>query len=172
MRPTLQRAAVALLIACAYLAPARAAPPPAAPTDAYLGLLVGRWDYTGTLLGKPVRYHGAGRWVLANGWLRLSLVDAARPPAYRAEVYLGFDAKAGDYIAHWLDQFGAAGARVLATGKREGQKLVLLFPYTEGAFRDTFELSQDGSGGSLLIEAQEKDGHWSTFASYTLTRAH
>ncbi|MGP8034764.1 MAG: hypothetical protein ACLPQ6_11585 [Steroidobacteraceae bacterium] len=171
MKATLQWAALALIIAGAYLSPVRAAPPAAAPADAYLGLLAGSWDFTGTLLGKPVRYRGAGRWVLANGWLRLSLLDVARPPAYRAEVYLGFDAKAGDYIAHWLDQFGAAGARVVATGKRAGQKLVLLFPYPEGAFRDTFELSQDGSGGSLLIESQDKDGHWSTFASYTLTRA-
>jgi hypothetical protein len=42
--------------------------------------------------------------------------------------------------------------------------------YAEGAFRDTFTLAADGSSGSLLIEAQEKDGGWSTFASYTLTR--
>jgi hypothetical protein len=82
----------------------------------------------------------------------------------------GFDPKGGDYIAHWLDQFGAAGARVVATGKRDGQTLVLLFPYTEGQFRDTLTLAADGSSGTLLLESQEKDGSWSTFASYTLTR--
>jgi hypothetical protein len=47
---------------------------------------------------------------------------------------------------------------------------VLLFPYEEGAFRDTLTLANDGRSGSLLIESQEKDGHWLQFASYTLTR--
>jgi hypothetical protein len=46
--------------------------------------------------------------------------DLSRPSKYQADVYLGFDAKAGDYIAHWLDQFGAAGARVVASGGLRG----------------------------------------------------
>lgn len=164
---------LSLLLACGPLALARAAAPPAAPPpDAYLGLLAGRWDFTGTLRGQPVHYHVDGRWVLSNGWMRLVLVDVGKPPAYSAEVYLGFDEKAGDYIGHWLDQFGAPGARVVATGKRDGQKLVLLFPYEWGAFRDTFNLAADGRGGTLLLESQEKDGTWSTFASYTLKRRH
>ena len=70
-------------------------------------------------------------------------------------MFLGFDAKAGDYIAHWLDQFGAAGARVVATGHREGQTLVLLFPYQGSPFRDTLTLAADGSSGTLLLEAQK-----------------
>jgi hypothetical protein len=159
---------LALLVACVC---AQAAAPPAAPApDSYLARLAGHWDFTGTLLGKPVRYRGEGRWVLANGWLRLTLVDAASHPTYRADVYLGSDPKAGDYVAHWMDQFGGAGARVVASGRRDADKLVLIFPYAEGPFRDTFVLAGDGSGGTLLIESQEKDGHWSTFASYTLKR--
>jgi hypothetical protein len=169
MPKTLKLRSLAPLLVCVPLALARAAEPPAAP-DAYLGLLAGHWDFTGTLHGQPVHYHVEGRWVLADGWMRLALVDVGKPPAYRADVYLGFDEKAGDYISHWLDQFGAPGARVVATGKRDGQKLVLLFPYEWGAFRDTFDLAADGSGGTLLLESQEKDGSWSTFASYTLKR--
>jgi hypothetical protein len=138
--------------------------------DPFLAQLVGPWDFSGTLRGKPVHYRVEGRWVLHKGWLRLALTDVAKPPAYVAEVYIGFDAHAGDYVAHWLDQFGAEGARVAATGTREGQTLVLSFPYAEGAFRDTLTLAADGSSGSLLIEAQQQDGRWSTFASYTLTR--
>jgi hypothetical protein len=48
--------------------------------------------------------------------------------------------------------------------------LVLLFPYAEGAFRDTFTLAADGSSGTLLLESQQPDGHWSTFADYRLAR--
>jgi hypothetical protein len=109
--------------------------------------------------------------VLDDGWLRFALIDRAQPPGYRASVYLGFDAKAGDYVAHWLDRFGAAGARVVATGHREGQTLVLLFPYAESPFRDTLTLSADGTTGTLLLEDQKPDGSWSTFASYAMTRS-
>lgn len=170
MQPTRKLRFLALLVVLAAVPPAHA-DAPAAP-DVYLGLLAGRWDFDGTLRGKPVHYHVEGRWVLANGWMRLALVDAARPPGYRADVYLGFDDKEGDYIIHWLDQFGAQGARVVGSGKRQGQKLVVVFPYAWGAFRDTFDLAADGDGGTLLLESQEKDGSWSTFASYTLKRRH
>ena len=156
-----------LLLVFAPPAPAAAAPPR---LDAYLAELAGRWDFSGTLGGKPVRYLGVGRRVLEDGWLRLELTDAGSPPAYQADVYFGFDAKAGDYVAHWLDRFGGGGARVVATGRREGRKLVLLFPYAEGAFRDTLVLAGDGNSGTLLIESQARDGSWSNFASYVFRR--
>ena len=162
----------AALLALTLAVTAHAAAPSAPPgADPFLALLAGPWNMVATVPGKPTWHqHGEGRWVLKDGWLCLSIIDIASPPAYQASVYLGFDPKAGDYIAHWLDQFGAAGARVLATGKRDGQTLVLLFPYAEGQFRDTLTLAADGSSGTLLLESQEKDGSWSTFASYTLTR--
>jgi hypothetical protein len=168
MPPILTRACVALLVLCAAPA-ALPAPAPPHPRDVFLAQLAGSWDFAGTLGGKPVRYRGKGRWVLQHGWLRLNLTDV-NAGGYEASVYLGFDAKADDYVAHWLDRFGAAGARVVATGRREGRTLVLLFPYPEGAFRDTLTLAADGKAGALLIEAQQKDGSWSTFASYTLRR--
>jgi hypothetical protein len=159
-------AALALALTCGLAAAA----PTAQPADAFLADLAGKWDMTGTVSGKAVRHRGEGRWVLKGSWLCLSIVDTASPPGYVASVYLGFDPKQRDYIAHWLDQFGAAGARVVATGKREGRTLVLLFPYAQGAFRDTLTLAAGGAGGTLLLESQERDGSWSTFASYRLTR--
>jgi hypothetical protein len=140
--------------------------------DAFLARLVGDWDMPGTFAGKTVHYRGTGRWLLKNGWLCLSLLDLGVPSAYQADVYLGHDAKQDDYIAHWLDQFGAAGARVVGTGQRDGQTLVLLFPYADGAFRDTLTLAPDGNSGTLLIESQRADGSWTTFASYRLGRIH
>src|ERR1700687_1488644 len=106
----------------------------------YLDALAGRWHMNGTLGAKPVRYDAQGDWVLQHGFLRLHMEDTHRTAHYEAQVFLGYDAKAGDYVAHWLDRFGAPGARVVATGKREGDTLVIVFPYAEGAFRDTFTL--------------------------------
>jgi len=146
--------------------PAAAAPEP----THLLATLAGDWDLAGTVLGKPAHYRAQGRWVLHGGWLEFSMVDLATPPDYEARVFIGYDAKAGDYVAHWLDRFGAAGARVTATGSGQDGTLVLLFPYAEGAFRDTLSLAPDGASGSLLLEAQKTDGSWSTFASYQMKR--
>jgi hypothetical protein len=171
MSQSLPRIALVLLVALMLPAAPRAAPR-SAPPDPFLAQLAGAWDLVGTVQGKPVHTRGTGRWVLRGGWLCLSLSDRSAPPGYEASVYFGYDDHAHDYIAHWLDQFGAAGARVVATGRRDGQTLVLVFPYPEGAFRDTLELAADGNSGSLLLESQEKDGSWTTFASYHMRRAH
>jgi len=98
-------------------------------------------------------------------------IACSRPqPRYEADVFIGFDPETKDYIAHWLDRFGAPGARVVARGERQNQRLVLNFPYTEGAFRDTLTWHPASVSWSLLLESQHADGTWSTFASYSLTR--
>jgi hypothetical protein len=140
------------------------------PDDAYLDNLQGRWLMQGTLGGKPVHYLADGQRVLRGGFLRLHMIDVDSPPQYEAELFIGFDPKANDFIAHWLDRFGAAGARVVASGTRQGERLVLNFPYAEGAFRDTLLWQPEFASWSLLLESQRADGSWATFASYTLTR--
>jgi hypothetical protein len=144
----------------------------ARPTDnTYLDALQGDWDMSGTLLGKPVKYHARGERVLQGGFLRLHMIDATDAPTYEADLFLGYDAHADDYIAHWLDRFGAAGARVVANGKRQGETLVILFPYADAAFKDTFVYSPNSRTWSLLIESQAPAGGWSQFATYTLVHA-
>jgi hypothetical protein len=159
----------ALLCGAGWVA-VRAADTARSPDEAYLDALQGKWIMEGTVRGKPVRYSADGQRVLQGGFLKLHLFDAASTPPYEADVYIGFDAKAHDYISHWLDRFGAAGARVVANGERHGQRLILNFPYAEGAFRDTFTWQPAPGSWTLLLESKESDGTWSTFASYTLTR--
>jgi hypothetical protein len=149
---------------------ARASDAPS-PDNAYLDGLQGEWEMTGTLLGKPVKYHARGERVLQGGFLRLHMIDLGAAPNYEAELFLGFDAHAGDYVVHWLDRFGAAGARVVASGKRTGKTLVVLFPYAEGAFRNTYEFDPKSRGWSLIIESQAAGGAWSNFATYSLVHS-
>jgi hypothetical protein len=139
--------------------------------NAYLDALQGDWDMAGIFLGKPVKYHARGERVLQGGFLRLHMIDAANVPAYEADVFLGYDARADDYVGHWLDRFGAAGARVIGTGKRKGETLVIEFPYDDAPFKDTFVYSPNSRTWSLLIESQAQGGGWSNFASYTLVPA-
>lgn len=116
------------------------------PDDTYLDDLRGPWIMQGTFGNKAFRYEAVGKRVLRSGWLQIHMVDAAKPSKYRAEVFLGYDAAAGDFIVHWLDTWGAAGARVVATGHRDGERLVVVFPYAAGTLRDTFE--RDRSSGT------------------------
>ncbi len=138
------------------------------PDNAYLDALQGDWVMTGTLLGKPVKYRARGQRVLHGGFLRLHMIDAADVPTYEADLFLGYDAHANDYIGHWLDRFGAAGARVVASGKRQGETLVIQFPYADAAFKDTFLYEPNTDTWSLLIESQKPDGGWSQFATLHL----
>lgn len=125
------------LIALAGAAVAVAADTRLSADDAYLDVLQGKWIMSGTLGGKPVRYVADGRRVLQGGFLKLHLLDTGASSQYEADVFIGYDPKAKDYIANWLDRFGAAGARVIAQGTRKGPQLLLTFPYVDGAFRDT-----------------------------------
>jgi hypothetical protein len=163
--------AAALLALLASIAPAGSLAGSPSADDAYLDGLNGHWTMTGTFGGKPVTYDAAGTRVLDGAWMKLHMVDTGKPPQYQADVFIGYDAKAGDFIAHWLDRFGAAGARIVATGHREGSRLVLLFPYSDGLFRDTFQRNAQADTWTLLIESQGRDGVWSTFARYELTRS-
>lgn len=141
------------------------------PDEDFLRGLVGRWDMSGTVQGKPVRYAAVGERILQGGFVRFHMIDTAAPAQYEAHVYLGFDPRQHDYVVHWLDKFGAAGARVVATGRRDGDRLTVLFPYANGAFRNVWTRSPGDGGWALVIEAHEQDGHWSTFADYRITRA-
>ena len=157
--------------AAALLGGLHAAAAVAAPADeAFLDALCGSWTMSGAVMGEPVRYRAIAERALKGTFLRLHMIDAAKPPQYQADVYLGYDAKANDYVVHWLDEFGAAGARVVGTGHRDGERLVVDFPYADGAFRDTFTHDPATGTWTLLLESQAKDGLWSTFATYTLAR--
>lgn len=173
--PRFFRVGSALLGACALLIVATVCHPVhsenmVSTDNGYLDGLLGAWDMVGTVRGQPVRYRAQGERVLQGTFLRLHMVDVEVPPRYEAEVFIGFDASAGDYVTHWLDRFGAGGARVVATGKREGERLVIVFPYAENPFRDTFTFEPNARTWSLLLEAQGRDGSWSTFAAYKLVR--
>ncbi|MGH8262182.1 MAG: hypothetical protein ACRET4_01780 [Steroidobacteraceae bacterium] len=55
-----------------------------------------------------------------------------------------------------------------AFNSRQAWLVGLIFPYADGAFRDTFTRTADA--WTLLIESQAADGSWNTFASYERAR--
>ena len=139
--------------------------------NAFIDAMTGDWSMDGPTMGKPTHYALHGERILAGGFVRLQMRDKAKPSHYQADFFLSFDKRKQDYIGHWLDQYGAAGARVVAEGHRNGNTLVLLFPYADGALRDTFSFDSKKHAWSWLLEQQDKDGKWSTFAKYDVTEA-
>jgi hypothetical protein len=167
------RFALAALLLSILAVPGTACADAAGDADnAYLEKLLGEWDMTGTMGSRALHDHARCERVLLGGFLRLHMIDAAPAPEYEADVFIGVDAVRHDFIAHWLDRFGAAGARVVGTGRRDDAHLVVIFPYVTGAFRDTFTFMPDSDTWSLVLEAQKPGGSWSTFATYTLARPH
>jgi hypothetical protein len=96
--------------------------------------------------------------------------DLAVPPQYEATVFIGIDSSKGQYVAHWLDSFGGAGARVVGIGPLSAANIKVVYPYPEGRFRNLFTFDPARSQWELLIESEGEDGSWSVFARYTITR--
>jgi hypothetical protein len=161
------------LAACSHSSgpPAALAPAVAqrSENDIFLDGLLGDWEMTGAVMGEQVRYHATVARTLDGAWVEFHLIDAAKPPQYEARIFTGADESAQDYVAHWLDGFGAGGARVAALGARAGDELRLEFPYAQGEFRNLWKRIDDDSW-TLRIDAENADGSWSEFAHYSIER--
>jgi len=140
------------------------------PARALLGHLEGSWRMTGTVMKKPVVYNAEGKWELSGGFLSFHMKDAAPVPAYEANVYIGIDSAGNEYVAHWLDSFGGAGARVVGTGPLSAEKIEIVYPYAEGKFRNIFRYDKGKDRWTLLIETEGAGGRWSVFAEYRIVR--
>jgi hypothetical protein len=135
-----------------------------------LNHLRGTWTMKGAVLKKQVTYDAEGVWILGNGFLSFHMKDMTSPPAYEADLFIGIDSSKSHYVAHWLDLFGGAGARVVALGPLSSEKIELVYPYEEGRFRNIFKYSSEKDEWSLFIESERSDGGWSVFAQYQIVR--
>jgi hypothetical protein len=144
-------------------------PGPAA-MDSLLGHLVGQWQMTGTVRGHPARYTLDAMRVLQGSFVELHMVDMSQPPAYEALVFIGVDRASGQYIAHWLDRFGAAYSIPHARGSARDDTLWLDFPYPSGAFRDMFVYDPGTDGWYFRLQAADSTGEWGLFAEYQVRR--
>lgn len=134
-------------------------------SDPLLAPLEGRWRLSGDMKGKPLDQLVEARWALRGQFLQMtfSSPEGAAVP-YQAEMWIGKDHEG--YVAHLLDQFGAAPSRVLGLGK-EGPLLVLEFAYPDAEFRQTFQ--RDGADWVIEIDSRDPGGPWQRWATKRLT---
>jgi hypothetical protein len=148
--------------------PAQGAGPVA--LDSLLDHLVGHWTMTGSVRGQPATYTLETTRVLQGRFVELHMQDVHVPPIYEARVFIGVDSTGSRYIAHWLDNFGAAYSIPPATGLARGDTLILNFPYPDGAFRDTFAYDRRRDAWDFRLDAADSTGAWRLFAEYRVLR--
>lgn len=134
--------------------------------DSLLTRLVGRWQMTGTVLGAPVRYRLETTRVLQGRFVELHMTDVTQPPGYEARVFIGVDSAGTQYIAHWLDNFGAPYSIPHAIGSAQGDTIRLAFAYADGPFRDTFVYHRTDHTWHFRLESQDSTGTWKLFGEY------
>lgn len=137
---------------------------------ALLNYLQGEWYMTGMVLGKVVNYTSEGEWVLRDQFFYFHMKDAAVPQTYEADLFIGIDSSKNQYVAHWLDSFGGAGARVFGLGPLSSEKIEIIYPYAEQNFRNLFTYDSTKDEWALVIESENKNGNWSLFARFKIDR--
>ena len=140
------------------------------PSGSLLSRLVGKWVMTGNVRNKPVQYTADGVWGLQQQFVSFHMRDTASPPKYEAFLFIGLDSSKKQYVAHWLDVTGGAGARVVGMGPLSSDKIEIIYPYEEGRFRNLFKYDYIKEEWSFVIESEGKDGKWSNFAKYIVDK--
>jgi len=163
-----------LLIAALAPVPAAGQAPPAWRDD-LVDLMVGAWTLAGQVMGRDAHHDVQAEWVLNHQFLRIHEKTAASAPAterpYEAIWFLGYDAVSERYVLHLMDAFGARYSETLGYGTRDGGSIRFVFEYPDGPFHTTFRWSPESSSWQWLLEQKDKDGKWTTFADFKLTRA-
>jgi hypothetical protein len=137
--------------------------------DPLLENLSGKWDLTRKIRGREERNAVDAEWVLDHQFLRVHMIDAARPPAYEALVMIGYDDGSERYVAHWCDTFGGK-LSAIGYGKRSGNSIEFQFAFSDGPFYNTFTWHPENGGWTCRLENVGKDGRRVLFAQDALRR--
>jgi len=137
--------------------------------------MLGAWTLTGQVVGREAHHDVRAEWVLNHQFLRIHEETSATAPAterhYEAIWFLGYDAVSERYVLHLMDAFGARYSETLGYGTRDGGSIRFVFEYPDGPFHTTYRWSPETGSWQWLLEQKNKEGKWTTFADFTLTRA-
>lgn len=170
------RAIVCVLCSVLFCGSASAEPGmPAAPA-ALLNHLAGTWILRGTIAGKPTTHDVQAEWVLNHEYLELHEIsrekNAAGSPAYEAIIYIGWDAKAQQYVCLWLDSTSGDGlsSGIIARASLAGESIPFLFTLSPSdQIHTTFSYDKAADAWQWLIDNVD-NGRTQHFANVTLAR--
>lgn len=136
--------------------------------DELLDKMAGRWKLTGTIRGKSVEHAVETQWILNHQFLHVHEKDVATPPAYEANVMIGYDNTSERYVAHWIDVGGGRFSETLGFGTRSGDQIEFVFEYPDGPFRTTFHWLSDKKQWQWQMRPKNSAGKWVDFSNLTL----
>ena len=84
--------------------------------------------------------------------------------------FLGYDAVSERYVLHLLDMFGGRFSATLGYGTREGNAIRFVFEYPDGPFRTTYQWSPEKDTWQWLMMHKDKDGKWTNFGDFKISR--
>lgn len=95
--------------------------------DDLLDPLVGKWDATGTVHGRPSRQTFEAEWVLNHQFLRIhekSVENVAGTNVpFEALLFIGYDKTSKRYVLHSMNVFGGGRAGEFVYGQRSGNEI-------------------------------------------------
>lgn len=161
------------VLLCVSVSAAAEMPPAQA---ALLNHLAGTWILQGTIAGKPTTHDVQAAWVLNHEYLHLHEIsrekNADGVPAYEAIIYIGWDAKAQQYVCLWLDSTSGDGlsSGVIAHASQAGDSIPFLFTLSaSNQIHTTFRYDKAADTWQWLID-NVVSGRTQRFADVKLTR--
>jgi hypothetical protein len=137
--------------------------------DALLDKMSGRWKMTGTIRSKTVEHSVEAQWILNHQFLQVHEKDVATPPAYEANVMIGYDNTSERYVNHWIDAGGGRFSETLGYGTRTVDEIEFVFEYPDGPFHTIFRWIADKKQWQWQMRTKNGAGKWVEFANLTLT---
>jgi hypothetical protein len=146
--------------------------------ETLLDHLAGKWVLTGKIGGKQTIHDVDAEWVLNREYMRLHEVSRERDTqgkaSYEAIIFIGWDAKSGEYACLWLDSTAGNGLsnETIGRGKRSGASIPFLFRLSETSkLHTTFSYAASTGTWEWVID-DEEGGNLQNFARVMLTRQH
>jgi hypothetical protein len=143
--------------------------------DSLLDRFVGRWVLRGTIDGAATTHDVAAEWVLGHQYVRVHEVarekDGKGEPAYQADVYIGWDPAAQQYVCIWLDTFGGITSQSIGRATRAANDIPFVFTELDGGgtFHTTFAYLPETDSWIWRMDAVRKSAT-TLFARVALTR--
>jgi len=170
---------VAVCALCSFLICGSVSAEPEMPTAAaaLLSHLAGTWMLRGTIAGKQATHDVHAAWVLNGEYLQVHEIsrekNAKGAPAYEAIIYIGWDAKAQQYVCLWLDSTSGDGlsSGVIARANPAGDTIPFIFT-TSASDQINTTFSYDKATGTwqwLIDNVENRQTH--RFANVRLTWA-
>lgn len=148
---------------------------PAEWQDDLVDHMSGEWKVEGEVLGHEAHHEVRADWMLNHQFLRLHEKTSGDAPKtehpYEALWFLGYDAVSDRYVLHLVDVFGGRFSETLGYGTRDGNRIRFVFEYPDGPFHTTFAWNPEKDTWEWRLEQKDKNGKWSSFADFKLTKA-